>query len=99
MSPISPNAIYRGHKHRSERNIRIMSATKVAVSLDSSLLQRLDKLIKAQLFRNRSHAIQEAVSEKIRRRDKSRLAKECAKLQPKFEQAMAEEGLATEIIQ
>lgn len=65
--------------------------------MDETLLQRLDKLVKAQLFRSRSQAIQEAVAEKITRMDKSLLARECAKLNRKSEQAMADEGIATEI--
>jgi metal-responsive CopG/Arc/MetJ family transcriptional regulator len=73
-----------------------MNATKVAVSMDESLLQRLDKLVKQQAFRSRSQAVRQAVSEKISRLDKSRLARECAKLDKKTEQAMADEGLATE---
>jgi metal-responsive CopG/Arc/MetJ family transcriptional regulator len=71
--------------------------TKVAISMDETLLQRLDRLVKTRSFRSRSQMVQEAVSEKINRLDKSALAKECAKLDKKFEQAMADEGLATEI--
>ena len=74
-----------------------MSATKVAISMDETLLQRLDRLVKTRSFRSRSQIIQEAVSEKIGRMDKSALARECAKLDRKSEQAMADEGLATEI--
>ena len=73
-----------------------MSATKVAITMDETLLQRLDGLVKARLFRSRSQVVQEAVSEKINRLDTSALARECAKLDPKSEQAMADEGLATE---
>ena len=71
--------------------------TKVAISMDETLLQRLDRLVKTRSFRSRSQMVQEAVSEKINRLDKSALVKECAKLDKKFEQAMADEGLATEI--
>ena len=74
-----------------------MSAAKVAISMDETLLQRLDRLVKTQSFRSRSQVVQEAVSEKISRMDKSALARECAKLDRKSEQAMADEGLATEI--
>jgi metal-responsive CopG/Arc/MetJ family transcriptional regulator len=74
-----------------------MSATKVAITMDETLLQRLDRLVKSRSFRSRSQVVQEAVSEKISRMDKSALAKECAKLDRTFEQAMAEEGLATEV--
>ena len=74
-----------------------MSATKIAVSLDQSLLQQLDKLVKTGLFRSRSQAVQEAIFEKLSRMDKSALARECAKLDRKSEQAMADEGLAGEL--
>jgi hypothetical protein len=49
------------------------------------------------LYPSRSRVIQESVQEKINRIDKSRLAKECAKLDPHFEQSMAEEGFSEEI--
>jgi hypothetical protein len=39
-------------------------------------------------------AIQEAVEEKLARMERSRLAKECAKLDPAFEKALAEEGMS-----
>ena len=74
-----------------------MSATKVAISMDETLLQRLDRLVKTRSFRSRSQMVQEAVSEKISRMDKGARVRECAKLDRKSEQAMADEGLATEI--
>ncbi len=74
-----------------------MSTAKVAISMDEDLLQRLDRLVKTRSFRSRSQAVQEAVSEKISRMDTSVLLSECAKLDRKAEQAMADEGLATEI--
>ena len=74
-----------------------MARSKVAISLDESTLGRLDKLVKKQVFPNRSQAIEEAVSEKLSRIERSRLAEECAKLDPKFEKALAEEGLAEDL--
>jgi Arc/MetJ-type ribon-helix-helix transcriptional regulator len=65
--------------------------------MDEAVLRRLDKLVKTRPFRSRSQAVQEAVSEKISRMDRTSLVKECAKLDPKSEQAMADEKLATEI--
>jgi metal-responsive CopG/Arc/MetJ family transcriptional regulator len=76
-----------------------MSATKVGISMDETLLQRLDSLVKTRSFRSRSQAVQEAVSEKINRMDKTALAKQCAKLDRESEQAMADEGLPSEIDQ
>jgi Arc/MetJ-type ribon-helix-helix transcriptional regulator len=66
----------------------------VAISLDESTLERLDKLVEKAVFSNRSQAIQEAVEEKLARMERSRLARECAKLDPTFEKALAEEGMS-----
>lgn len=74
-----------------------MARAKVAISLDENTLNRLDRLVKAHQFPNRSQAIQEAVEEKISRLDRSRLARECAKLDPAAEKALAEEGLSDEL--
>jgi metal-responsive CopG/Arc/MetJ family transcriptional regulator len=74
-----------------------MSATKVAVSMDEALLGRLDKLVRTHAFRSRSQVIQQAVAEKISRMDKGHLARECAKLDRRFEQSMADEGLGREV--
>ena len=49
------------------------------------------------MFENRSRAIQEAVSEKLARLERSRLTRECAKLDRTFEQTMAEEGLSVAV--
>jgi metal-responsive CopG/Arc/MetJ family transcriptional regulator len=74
-----------------------MGRSKVAISLDESTLNRLDKLVKKQVFPNRSQAVQEAVDEKLARLERSRLAEECAKLDPAFEKALAEEGISEDL--
>ena len=74
-----------------------MARAKVAISIDENTLNRLDRLVKSHVFPNRSQAIEEAVAEKISRLDRSRLARECAKVDPAFEKALAEEGLSTEL--
>ena len=76
-----------------------MARAKVAISLDENILGRLDRLVRARVFPNRSQAIQEAVAEKLSRLEHSRLARECAKLDPAFEKALAEEGLSEELSQ
>jgi Arc/MetJ-type ribon-helix-helix transcriptional regulator len=70
---------------------------KVAISLDEATLERLDKLVEKAAFPSRSQAIQEAVEEKLTRLERSRLARECAKLDPTFEKALAEEGLSEDV--
>jgi len=74
-----------------------MAASKIAITIDGNTLRRLDILVKSKLFPNRSKAIQQAVAEKLMRIEKSRLAQECAKLDPDFEQAIAEEGFSSEL--
>jgi len=70
---------------------------KIAVSIDQKLLAKLDRLVKSHMFPSRSRAVQDAVKEKLARLEHSRLAKECAKLNPDFEKSMAEEGLSEEL--
>ncbi|MCL0064880.1 ribbon-helix-helix domain-containing protein [Dehalococcoidia bacterium] len=74
-----------------------MNKNKIAITMDQNVIKRLDHLIKEHIFTNRSRAIQEAVQEKLERMERSRLAKECAKLDPSFEKAMAEEGVSEEL--
>ena len=74
-----------------------MAASKIAITIDDKMLKQIDILVKSKFFPNRSKAIQEAVSEKLMRLEKSRLAQECAKLDSDFEQSMAEEGFSAEM--
>ncbi len=71
-----------------------MSTAKIAITIEEELLDKLDRLVSCKAFPNRSKAIQEAIQEKLTRINKSRLAKECAKLDPNLEKAMADEGLS-----
>lgn len=71
-----------------------MPKTKVAVTLDADLVGRVDELVAGRRFRNRSQAIEAALAEKLERLTRTRLARECAKLNPQEEKALAEEGLA-----
>ena len=74
-----------------------MSRSKIAITLDEGMLDRLDRLVALRIFPNRSRAIQQAVAEKLRKLERTRLARECAKLDPKFEKALAEEGMSEEL--
>lgn len=74
-----------------------MSVAKVSISMDEQTLRRVDLLVKARVFRSRSHAIENSVEEKLQRLKKSRLARECAKLSKTSEQAMADEALSTDV--
>ena len=70
-----------------------MPKAKVAVTLDTRTLRRVDRLVRDALFPNRSQAIEAAITEQLARLDRRRLAEECAKLDPSAERAMAEKGL------
>lgn len=73
-----------------------MATNKVAITIEEKLLKRLDRAVALRKFPNRSRAIQEAVQEKLDRLDRSRLAREAAKLDRASEQKLADEGLAGE---
>ena len=74
-----------------------MSTVKVAISIDPGLLVQIDQMVKEKIYPNRSKAIQSAIHEKLNRINRNRLAQECSKLDTKFEQALAEEGLSMEL--
>lgn len=74
-----------------------MARLKIAITLDEETLSALDRLVSERRFPNRSQAIQEAVDEKLARLSQSRLARECAQLDPEFERALAEEGMSGEL--
>jgi metal-responsive CopG/Arc/MetJ family transcriptional regulator len=74
-----------------------MSTAKIAITLDQSLLSEIDRLVEQQVFPNRSKAIQAAIEEKLSRLNHSRLARECAKLDPQEEKELAEEGMTWEL--
>jgi len=76
-----------------------MPRAKIAISLDEATVARLDRLVEEKFFPNRSRAIEEAVSEKLERLERSRLARECAKLDPVFEKGLAEEGVSQDLAQ
>jgi Arc/MetJ-type ribon-helix-helix transcriptional regulator len=73
-----------------------MASAKVAITLDQRLLRVVDRWVEQGRYPNRSQAIQAALREKMERWKRTRLADELAKLDPKAEQALADEGLAGE---
>jgi Arc/MetJ-type ribon-helix-helix transcriptional regulator len=74
-----------------------MSRAKIAITLDEQTVGEIDRLVSEHRFPSRSQAIQEAVDEKLSRLSHNRLAQECAKLDPDFERALAEEGMGGEL--
>src|SRR5207247_5675944 len=71
-----------------------MPKTKVALTIDTEILHGIDDLVAQRRFRNRSQAVEAALKDNLRRLARTRLARECANLDPKQETALAEEGLA-----
>ena len=74
-----------------------MGAAKIAISLDQRALAQIDQLVRSGSFPSRSRVIQEALEEKLDRIKRGRLARECAKLDPIAEKALAEEGMGEEV--
>jgi len=73
-----------------------VAKTKVAVTLDTRTLQRVDRLVRDARYPNRSQAIEAAVNGQLDLLDRRRLAEECAKLDPAAEQALANEGVGVD---
>jgi len=74
-----------------------MPKEKVAVTIEKDLLSRLDRLVAEGRYPSRSSAVEEAVEERLEKVELTRLARESAKLDQKFEQALAEEGLVGDL--
>ena len=74
-----------------------MGKVKIAVTVDGRAIRELDQLVSRRVYSNRSQAIEEAVKEKLAKLRRTRLAEECAKLDPREEQQLAEEGLAEDL--
>lgn len=73
-----------------------MAKAKIAITVDENSLAEIDRLVERGVFPNRSKAIEDAVQDRIARLQRSRLARECAKLDVREEQALADEGYAGE---
>ena len=73
-----------------------MPKTKVALTLDSDLLERIDELVGRRRFRNRSQAVEAALVNQLQRLARTRLARESAKLNTREEKRLADEGLAVD---
>ena len=74
-----------------------MPKTKVALTLDADLVEQVDALVANRRFRNRSQAVEAALADKLQRLAQTRLARESAKLNPREEKRLADEGLADDL--
>jgi Arc/MetJ-type ribon-helix-helix transcriptional regulator len=66
---------------------------KIAVTLDQKTVADLDRWVKEGKYPNRSRALQSAVNLLSEREKRTRLLGELAKLDPREERRLAEEGL------
>lgn len=71
-----------------------MAKTKIAITVESALIEEVDGLVARRKFASRSQAIEAALADKLERMAKARLARECAKLNTDGEKVLAEEGFA-----
>jgi metal-responsive CopG/Arc/MetJ family transcriptional regulator len=74
-----------------------MRKCRIGVTLDQSILKKLDRLVRQRCFPSRGAAIREAIQEKVQRVSRRRLARECTKLDPFEEQRLAEVGFAKDV--
>jgi Arc/MetJ-type ribon-helix-helix transcriptional regulator len=73
--------------------LTVQRAQKISITIDEDALKQVDRLVAEQRYPNRSQAIQDAVHELLLRLGQTRLARETARLDPAFEQKLADEGL------
>ena len=73
-----------------------MAKSKIAITLAEDTVKYLDDLVRRRVYESRSQAIQQSVDEKIDRLRRTRLAEECAKLDPASEAELADEGLTAD---
>jgi Arc/MetJ-type ribon-helix-helix transcriptional regulator len=66
---------------------------KIAVTLDQRTVADLDRWVKEGKYPNRSRALQSAVNILGEREKRTRLGRELAKIDPKEEKQLAEQGL------
>ena len=74
-----------------------MKYAKVAISIETSILKKIDRLVKARTFESRSQAFQQAAKSALEKVERSQLIKECAKLDKRFERKLADEGLKKDL--
>ena len=71
--------------------------TKITINIERRLLDRLDSTIGHGEFPNRSAAIGDALRAMLKRFSRDRLREECAKLDPRSERALADDGLRSDV--
>ncbi len=70
-----------------------MRYSKIAVSIPTEFLIKLDRLVKEKRFPSRSSAIQKSIEDELKLIEKTSLAYACDLLDADEEKALAEEGM------
>ena len=73
-----------------------MNKSKLAITINSVVPSRLDRLIQNKLYASRSEVNAKAVEAQMQRLEYTRLSEQCALLDVDEEQAMADVGLAAD---
>ena len=73
-----------------------MNKSKIAITINSVVPSRLDRLIQNKLYASRSEVNAKAVEAQLQRLEYTRLSEQCALLDVDEEQAMADVGLAAD---
>ena len=73
-----------------------MGKSKIAVTIDSRLLETVDRYVREHESESRSSFFENAVAERVERYEKGRLARELDKLDAAEERQIAEEGIEAE---
>jgi metal-responsive CopG/Arc/MetJ family transcriptional regulator len=74
-----------------------MTTSKIAISVESKVLKKVDRYVKKKVYKNRSQAFQIAVIQELAHIEHNRLAIECEKLDKNFERNMADMGLDKDV--
>ena len=74
-----------------------MGKSTITITMDDALLKTVDRLVEKSVYPDRSLAIQQAVREKFRRADKDLVERELDKMDPEYEQRMADEFLPRDL--
>ena len=74
-----------------------MGKSMITITMDDAVLETLDRLVEDAVYPDRDLAIQEALEYKLKIMDKSALKRELAKMDPEFEQRMADEFLPRDL--
>jgi hypothetical protein len=73
-----------------------MAKTNLTISIDSDLIESLDRLVAARLFPDRNRAVEEAIRDQLDRLALARLARSSDAVDPRPEPDLALEGLTVD---